>query len=1127
MRELALRLLGPPELQVGGQRRAFRTKKALALVAYLALEPGPQSREKLAALLWPDADPEAGRASLRGTLVYAREALGPLRDRLEADRATVCLVTGPDECDVTALERVAGAARSLSPAGALPELERAASLWRGELLDGFALGDGSGFDDWLVDRRGATRSAVNLVFDRLSAGQLEQDPGRAAETARRWLALDRLNEAAWRRLAQARLASGQRALAREALDSCRQVLRDEVGCAPAPETLALEAQLLEPAPPSRPGVRLDLPTLLREGPFVGRRAELARLAEVYHRAGSGHPGAALIVGEPGIGKTRLAGAFLTWARERGAGVLRGRGFEVGGTLYGPLADAARRVLDAEPGPQALLSRQDLAELARLLPELGERLPEPAPPMPGEGQRGQVLAALTRLVLALARRSPLVLLVDDVQWADASTLEALRHLAGRVAEEQAPVLLLLTARAEALTPGSELAGWAANLGREVPVTRLDLGPLGQPETLGLLGALAGTPAGSSLEPLAERLFAETGGQPLYISETLRGLAEQGALTLSPGGITVNEARLSAGLERGGEGVRAVIGERLARLSAPALALAQAGAILGQEFEFGTLRAVADLGEDTALHGYEELLRAGLLREAGGEGGTASLSHDRVRETLRDALSGPRRGLLHRRALGALGEAGASPEVLAHHALGAGLTGEAARHFHQAGRQSLRLGAYHAAVLALEQALDLTPARPEYAAERRERLHLIEYALYYRDSHNLAVIQRRWRLAADASRAAGLGGEAAFALGELAASLARQGRHGEAGEVAGQALDTARAAGDRGMAARSLNILGILAVERRDWAAAERLLEDAQAEAIRAGDEPLALEARAHLATVLTFGHDDLEGGRQLEEEVLRRRIDLGEPGAVLASLSSLTYACMRLGDYEAARRHIDEWAVWAERSGAGRVAANVLGMHGYIAAEQGDVLGALKAGEAALAAFEQANAVLPFSWGGLAWCYARLGRTQEARQALDNGQALNERDEDLYHQAGAAWVLGDAALALGDLERAERFYRQSLGGNSAAWILVGLRGLGEVRAQTGQWEEAARLLGVVLGRRSAGVWQHRQATRALDALRSLVPPDVLEAALSEGRTTPLEPLLAELRRQSDPSQGSQASGSAAV
>ncbi|WP_019587650.1 ATP-binding protein [Deinococcus apachensis] len=1126
MRELALRLLGPPELQVGGQRRAFRTKKALALVAYLALEPGPQPREKLAALLWPDAGPHPGRASLRGTLVYAREALGPLRDCLDADRATVCLMTGPDECDVTALERVAGAARSLPPAGALPELERAASLWRGELLDGFALGDGSGFDDWLEDRRETTRSAANLVLDRLSAGQLEQDPGRAAETARRWLALDRLNEAAWRRLAQARLASGQRALAREALDTCRRVLRDEVGCAPAPETLALEAQLLEPALPSRPGVRMDLPTLLREGPFVGRRAELARLAEVYHRAGSGHLGAALIVGEPGIGKTRLAGEFLTWARERGAGVLRGRAFEAVGSPYGPLIDAVRRPLAAEPRPEALLSPRDLAELARLLPELEERLPEPMPPTPGEGQRGQVLAALTRLFLAVARRAPLVLLVDDVQWADPSSLEALRHLAGQAAEERAPVLLLLTARAEALTPRSGLAGWAANLGREVPVTRLDLGPLGQPETLGLLGALADTPSARSLEVLAGRLFAETGGQPLYVTETLQGLAEQGALTLGPGGITVNEARLSAGLERGGEGVRAVIGARLARLSAPALALAQAGAVLGQGFEFGTLRAVADLSEDTALEGYEELLRAGLLREVGGEGGTASLSHDRLRETLGDGLSGPRRRLLHRRTLEALRVGDAFAEVLAHHALGAGLTGEAVRHYQQAGQQAMRLGAYQGAVLAFEQALDLTPARPEYAAERREILLFIQNALYFRDSHHLAALKHRWQVAADTARAAGLGSEEAFALGELAASLARQGRHSGAREIAERALDTARTAGHSGMTAYSLYILGDAAVQRRDWPAAQRLLEDAQTEASRADDEPLALEARAQLATVLAFGHDDLEGGQQLEEEVLRQRVQLGKPQPIMASLAGLTYACMRLGDYEAAGRYVDEWAVWAERSGAGRVAANVLGMRGLIAMEQDDVLVALKAGEAALAAFEQTNAVLPYNWGALAWCYARLGRTQEAWQALDNGQALNEKDEDLYHQA-AAWVLGDAALALGDLERAERFYRQSLRGNSAAWILVGLRGLGEVRARTGQWEEAARLLGVVLGRGSAGAWQHRQATQALDALRSLVPPGALEAALEEGRTTPLEPLLAELRRQSESSEGPQSAGSTAV
>ncbi|MFD1734559.1 AAA family ATPase [Deinococcus malanensis] len=507
----------------------FKTRKAQALVAYLALEPGRQSREKLAALFWPDAGLEAGRASLRSTLVYAREALGPFRCRLEANRTTVCLVTEPHECDVTALERAAKAARCLPPADVLPELQEAASLWRGDLLDGFTLGDGSGFDAWLEERREVTRSAVNLVFDQLSAAQLEHDAGRAAETAQRWVAVDRLNEAAWRRLVQARLTSGQRALAREALDTCRRVLRDEVDCALAPETLALEPQLLDSTLRSRPEVVPDLPTLLREAPFVGRHAEFARLAASYQSAADGHPGVALIVGEPGIGKTRLAGEFLKWVQERGGEVLRGRAFEAGGSPYGPLIDAVRRPLTAQPRPEALLSRHDLAPLARLLPEL-EELPQLTPPSPGEDSRGRPLAALTHLILALARhvatrREPLVLLVDDVQWADAGTLEALRHLAGRAAEQEAPVLLMLTARGEALTPGSGLAGWAANLSRELPVTRLNLGLLELPETLGLLKGLAGVTVSGALEDLAARLFVETGGQPLYISETLRGLVEQ--------------------------------------------------------------------------------------------------------------------------------------------------------------------------------------------------------------------------------------------------------------------------------------------------------------------------------------------------------------------------------------------------------------------------------------------------------------------------------------------------------------------------------------------------------------------------------------------------------------------------
>ncbi|PYE53751.1 BTAD domain-containing putative transcriptional regulator [Deinococcus yavapaiensis] len=327
MSDLSVRLLGAPDLRVEGRPLVFKTRKTLALAAYLLLEPGAHPREKLAGLLWPDVDPEAARASLRNTLAYLRAALGEAQPRLSATRSTVSFDVLLGECDVGELERVAAEARLSSEEVA--HLERAVTSWRGELLDGFET-SGSGasaasdFDAWLSERRGAVRAAADFVFDRLSERQLEREPARAAETAGRWLTLDRFNEAAWRRLVLARLAAGQRALAKEAFEACRSTLRSELGVTPAPETLALEPRLLDAPLGTARSAPLDLTSVSRDTPLVGRSAAFALLMRAYEDAARGKPSVAWIVGEPGIGKTRLAHAFSGRAAEDGARAARTR-----------------------------------------------------------------------------------------------------------------------------------------------------------------------------------------------------------------------------------------------------------------------------------------------------------------------------------------------------------------------------------------------------------------------------------------------------------------------------------------------------------------------------------------------------------------------------------------------------------------------------------------------------------------------------------------------------------------------------------------------------------------------------------------------------------------------------------
>jgi tetratricopeptide (TPR) repeat protein len=611
---------------------------------------------------------------------------------------------------------------------------------------------------------------------------------------------------------------------------------------------------------------------------VGRGDRDARgtgtFVAAYEATRRGQAGAALVAGEPGIGKSRLAREFLAWAGAQGADVLRGRAFETGGALpYHPLVEALRERIGREEDPRQLVGDTWLAELSRLLPELAERVPGLAQPLAiGDAEaRLRLFEAVARVGQALAGRAPLVWFLDDLQWADAATLDLIAYAARRWSAAQTPILLLFAARTEDLdaAQGGEQprADWLDALGRDLPLARLALGPLSREDTGQLVAALTSAPGAALLEDIAGWFFAETAGQPFYIVQTLRALAERRVLRQNDAGAWsfVGDLRATASqaAQPVAEGVRALIRARLARLDRPALDACAAGAVVGDGGEFEILRRVADLSEGEHLAALEGLLQRGLLRERDGR---YSFTHDKIREVAYAEVSAPRRRVLHRRALAALTDTAAPPAILARHALAGELPGEAARHSLVAGDAALRLFAVRAAIAHYEQADTLLGGATGGGVTDEQREHLS------------LQLGRSYEFVNDWERASATYG----AL--LAASRASRRPERECDAL--NRLATVRAQGSF------------------DLAGAMGLLAEAQEAAARSGDEVRLAETSWNQAQI-TFYAWRLEESLRFGERALAHSRDLDNQDLHARCLNIVAYNHLMLGHIEETERYAAE------------------------------------------------------------------------------------------------------------------------------------------------------------------------------------------------------------------------------
>lgn len=741
---LKLSLLGPPEIHYDNRPLTFRTRKAFALLIYLATEAGQQPREKLTALFWPESDTSRGRGMLRTSLVHLREVMDTFDEAylIVARQALGFDSTLGLDFDLHLLQEAINAVEqqpNQQPGDPfMTQLQTAVDSYRGDFLEGFTLADTPAFDDWVIWQREFWHGRVSRLFEALSQGYFERgDLASGIETATRWRNHDPFSEAAASRLMQLYFAGHNQAAALQTYGDYQTMLADEFGAVPSPEIEALAARIRASAAPQR---LPDAPTPVHapaDLTFVGRTHEFQRLQAIFDQASRQQAQVALLTGEAGIGKTRLATEFLTWATAQGADILSGRAFEAGGRLpYQPLIQCLRSRLARENAPDDLLSDIWLAELSRLLPELHDRYPDLAQPQPDETTaQTRLFEAITRLGQAFAGRAPLLIFLDDAQWADMASLDALQFALSRWNETRTPLLLLLSARNEAFAATSDLQHWLARLKTEVIVTRLDLHYLTRENTLALITALQADHLKASpspdvsgdtgpillkLDAFAEALHTETGGHPFFVAETLKALLEQHVLVP---GQTVDGTkglmwRTLAGESSGRfpflrvipTSVRQAILDRLARLTPTAKALLTSAAVLGQGATFEQLCEVSAVAEMDALEALELLVRRRLLLEREDLIPTYLIAHDLMRDVLYEETSTARKHILHRRAMTVL--AGAAPARLAYHALAAGAVEAAFQYSVAAGDAAFELSAANEAAGHYQTARQLldSPAVP---------------------------------------------------------------------------------------------------------------------------------------------------------------------------------------------------------------------------------------------------------------------------------------------------------------------------------------------------------------------------------------------------------------------------------
>ena len=682
MADLVIHLLGSPVASLADGRPAEPGlgAKALALLAYLTLEPKAHTREELSGLLWGDSSESEARASLRQTLRAIRTSLGEV---LQADRSLVQLACIP-RCDVTEFRL----ALAQDPA-------RTLSLDVPRFLSGFSVRHAPHFEEWADTVRTALLHDYHAALGTLArAAMAERRWQEAVEAADRWLQSDPLSEEAARISVEALYLSGNRGGALARFAEYRETLHRETGCEPGRDLSTLmrrvEADRSVPEVTRHAGDWEVPPSL--EASLIGREAQWARLTGAWGVARRGEGRIVLLEGEAGVGKSRLTDEFLRWVVAEGGTALKGRSYDGrAGVPYEPVADILRGALGA-PG-LAGAAPEWLVEVARLVPEVRQRFPSlDEPDRPADSTTGWRLSeGIAQVLLALAGERPVVIAIDDLQWCDLDTCNLLQFLIRRL--EHAAVLWLGAVTLGEIERDAPAARLCRLLRAKQHADTVEVGSLNEDQLWQMIRELGhvSTPTGG--RRLASRVHRVTGGNPFYAIELLKTMLAQGTLSTdqTSGEWTVPVAGIAVRRELPlSQTVQDLIAERVDRLPAELRELLMTLAVAGSGGRPQVLSHVHGISRLRAAALADDLVERRLVVE---EAGVYRCAHPVIAHVVRDRLTAPRRQEVHRMLALALELVAPSPATPS-------AAGEIALHADRGGEPAL---AYRYALVASEAAL----------------------------------------------------------------------------------------------------------------------------------------------------------------------------------------------------------------------------------------------------------------------------------------------------------------------------------------------------------------------------------------------------------------------------------------